>query len=56
VRQLALPQRLREVLATIPSDYGGARLALLLLGLFYVGARRLEHPRALPPSREAETQ
>jgi hypothetical protein len=39
--------RLRRALAAIPSDYGSARLALLLLGLFYVGARRLEHLRYL---------
>jgi hypothetical protein len=42
-RKLALAGRLRRALAAIPSDYGSARLALLLLGLFYVGARRLEH-------------
>ena len=28
-------------------DYGGGRLALLILALFYVGARRLEHLRYL---------
>ncbi len=31
----------------MPSDYGGARLALLVVALFYVGARRLEHLRYL---------
>src|SRR4030095_7889700 len=43
VRQLAIIARLRAALAAIPSDYGSARLALLIIGLFYVGARRLEH-------------
>jgi hypothetical protein len=38
-----LVARLRAALAAIPSDYGSARLALLIVGLFYVGARRLEH-------------
>jgi hypothetical protein len=42
-RKLAIVARLRRALATIPSDYGSARLALLLLALFYVGARRLDH-------------
>jgi hypothetical protein len=41
--QLAIVGRLRAALAAIPSDYGSARLALLVIGLFYVGARRLEH-------------
>jgi DDE family transposase len=40
---LAIVARLRAALAAIPSDYGSARLALLVVGLFYVGARRLEH-------------
>src|SRR5215813_1983113 len=43
VRTLALVTRLRTALAAIPSDYGSARLALLVVSLFYVGARRLEH-------------
>jgi hypothetical protein len=38
-----LVARLRAALAANPSDYGSARLALLIVGLFYVGARRLEH-------------
>jgi Transposase DDE domain group 1 len=42
-RKLAIVARLRTALAAIPSDYGSARLALLIIGLFYVGARRLEH-------------
>ena len=42
-RKLAVGSRLRTALAALPSDYGSARLALLVLGLFYVGARRLEH-------------
>jgi Transposase DDE domain group 1 len=43
VRNLAIVARLRVALAAIPSDYGSARLALLVMALFYVGARRLEH-------------
>lgn len=46
-RKLAVVARLRRALAAIPSDYGSARLAILILGLFYVGARRLEHLRYL---------
>ncbi len=46
-RPLDVGARLRRALATIPSDDGSARLALLLLALFYVGARRLEHLRYL---------
>jgi hypothetical protein len=42
-RKLAVAARLRQALGALPSDYGSARLALLVLGLFYVGARRLEH-------------
>src|SRR5512134_2976389 len=42
---LAIVGRLRTALAAIPSDYGSARLALLVIGVFYVGARRLEHLR-----------
>src|ERR687892_1738369 len=41
-RKLAIVARLRAALGALPSDYGSARLALLVLGLFYVGARRLE--------------
>ena len=47
VRQLVLGRRLRQAFATIPSDYGSARLALLLLAMFYAGARRLDHLRYL---------
>ena len=43
LRNVAIGPRLRAALAAIPSDYGSARLALLVIGLFYVGARRLEH-------------
>jgi hypothetical protein len=42
-RKLAIVARLRAALGALPSDYGSARLALLVVGLFYVGARRLEH-------------
>src|SRR6266536_1936200 len=40
-----LPRRLRAACASTGGDYGGGRLALLILSLFYVGARRLEHLR-----------
>ena len=43
VPRLELPRRLHAACAGLGSDYGGARLALLLLALPYVGARRLEH-------------
>ena len=45
LRQLDLPRRLRTACASTGGDYGGGRLALLILALFYVGARRLEHLR-----------
>jgi hypothetical protein len=47
LHRLDLVARLRRVVADLPSDYGGARLALLVVALFYVGARRLEHLRYL---------
>src|SRR3990172_2333684 len=47
LRQLDLPRRLRAACAATGGDYGGGRLALLILALFYVGARRLEHLRYL---------
>src|SRR6266852_7935310 len=40
-----LPRRLRAACTTTGGDYGGERLALLVLALLYVGARRLEHLR-----------
>ena len=43
VRRIELPRRLHAACAALGGDYGGARLALLLLALPYVGARRLEH-------------
>jgi len=45
LRQVTVPQRLGTVCGATGGDYGGGRLALLVLGLFYVGARRLEHLR-----------
>src|SRR5881396_3942090 len=45
LRQLDLPQQLRTACAATGGDYGGGRLALLVLALLYVGARRLEHLR-----------
>jgi DDE family transposase len=47
VRHRELPSRLRAACAGTGGDYGGGRLALLILALFYVGARRLEHLRYL---------
>ncbi len=38
VRRLALPRRLQAACAALGGDYGGARLALLLVALPYVGA------------------
>ena len=45
LRQLDLPRRLHAACASTGGDYGGGRLALLVLALLYVGARRLEHLR-----------
>jgi hypothetical protein len=47
LRRIDLTARLRAAFAGLPSDYGSPRLALVLLALFYVGARRLEHLRFL---------
>jgi Transposase DDE domain group 1 len=47
LRRVDLTARLRAAFAGLPSDYGSPRLALVLLALFYVGARRLEHLRFL---------
>src|SRR5262245_6835995 len=47
VRRISLAPRLRAAYAEMGGDYGGARLSLLILSLFYVGARRLEHLRYL---------
>lgn len=47
LRQIDVVARLRQALAGVRSDYGSARLALVLVALFYVGARRLEHLRYL---------
>ena len=46
-RKREMVARLRRALAAIPSDYGSARVALLIIALFYVGGRRLEHLRYL---------
>ena len=43
LRRLALPRRLQVACAGLGGDYRGARLGLLLMALWYVGARRLEH-------------
>src|SRR6058998_560173 len=47
VRGLGLHPRLRRACADLGGDYCGARLSLLLLALFYVGARRIEHLKYL---------
>jgi hypothetical protein len=47
LRQIDVVARLRQALADLRSDYGSARLVLVILSLFYVGARRLEHLRYL---------
>jgi Transposase DDE domain group 1 len=46
-RRLGLYPRLRRACAELGGDYGGARLSLLLLALFCVGARRGEHLKYL---------
>src|SRR6266478_3934008 len=45
LRRHDLPRRLRAACAATGGDYGGGRLARLVLALLYVGARRLEHLR-----------
>jgi len=47
VRRLELRRRLHAACAAAGGDYGGARLALLIMSLFYVGARRLDQLRYL---------
>jgi len=47
VRRLDLRKRLHAACAAAGSDYGGARLTLLVMSLFYVGARRLDQLRYL---------
>ena len=47
LRQLALLPRLRGALGGVRSDYGSGRLALLIVALLVVGARRLEHLKYL---------
>ncbi len=47
VRRSGLRRRLHAACAEVGGDYGSARLSLLILSLFYVGARRLEQLRYL---------
>src|SRR5437899_2745452 len=47
LHRLDVIARLRRAVADVPSDYGGVRLALLVVALFYAGAWRLEHLRYL---------
>src|SRR5437773_6597765 len=47
VRRLGLYPRLRRACADLGGDYGGARLRLLLLALFFGGARPGEQPSDL---------
>ncbi|MBI3981715.1 MAG: IS1380 family transposase [Gemmatimonadetes bacterium] len=51
VQRLDLPRRLGAVLAQLGGDYGSHRLVLLILGLLYSGARRLEHLRYVAGDR-----
>src|SRR3989441_4537409 len=54
VRRIELPRRLQAACAALGGDYGGARLAPLLVALPYVGAPRVEHLQYLvggPPLR-----
>jgi hypothetical protein len=48
-RLLDLHRRLRHAFSAygLGGDYGGGRLVLLVMALFVVGARRLEHLRYL---------
>ena len=43
LERVDLPGRLRRALSAVGSDYGSARLSLLVLALLYVGGRRPEH-------------
>jgi len=45
VQRLDLARRVRAVLGGLGGDYGSHRLVLVVLGLLYSGARRLEHLR-----------
>jgi Transposase DDE domain group 1 len=47
VHRIDLGARLRQACGGLRSDYGSARLGLLLLALLVVGGRRLEHLRYL---------
>src|SRR5215468_3786366 len=47
LRRIDLGARFRHAFAGLRSDYGSSRIALVLLALFCVGARRLEHLRYL---------
>ena len=47
VHRIDLVARLRQACGGLRSDYGSARLGLLLLALLVVGGRRLEHLRYL---------
>jgi hypothetical protein len=47
LRQIDLGTRLRQAFGGLRCDYGSARIAMVLLALLYVGARRLEHLRYL---------
>ena len=47
LRQIDLGARLHQAFVGLRSDYGSHRIALVLLALFYIGARRLEHLRYL---------
>jgi len=44
-QRLGLADRLRGAFGGLRSDYGSAQVGLMLLALFFVGGRRLEHLR-----------
>ena len=47
--EIDLGARLRQACAGLRSDYGSARIAMVLPALFYIGARRPEHKQPGPP-------
>jgi Transposase DDE domain group 1 len=45
VQRIGLASRLHQAFSGLRSDYGSARLGLMLLALLFVGGRRLDHMR-----------
>src|SRR4029450_6146340 len=56
LQRVDLPGRLRRVLTGLGSDYGSARLSLLVLALLYVGGRRPRHRLSLGGRRPEHLQ